>query len=180
MIRVIAGKYRRLVLDGPKNNDIRPTMDRAKEGLFNIINMNIEGSSFLELFAGSGSVSIEAISRGCDSNNTVLVDASQESIKLINTNLAKIEETPQVVKSDVLSYLNRETKKFDYIFMDPPYDMNIDEIEKIIDAIVDNSLLSENGQIIFEFNTKKGIEFNKVSLVKFKKYGISGFSFYEN
>lgn len=180
MVRVIAGKYRRLTLEGPKDDQIRPTMDRAKEGLFNIINMDIYNASFLDLFAGTGAISIEAISRGCDAKGSTIVDGSNEAIKLINRNLAKIEEEPKVVRADVFKYLEREIQQYDYIFMDPPYNMDLVDIQKIIDLIVTNNLLTENGKIIFEFETKKAIEFTGINLVKFKKYGISGFSFYEN
>ncbi len=179
MVRVVAGKYRRLNLEGPKNDDIRPTMDRAKEGLFNVINMGINQSSFLDLFSGTGAMAIEAISRDCDAKNTTLVDGSTEAIKLIKTNVAKIEEQPTIVRADVFTYLERETKQYDYIFMDPPYNMKLADIQRIMDLIVKNHLLTADGQIIFEFETKKGIEFENVNLVKFKNYGISGFSFYE-
>lgn len=177
MIRVIAGKYRRMVLEGPNDNAIRPTMDRAKEGLFNVINTNIEGADFLDLFAGSGGVAIEAISRGA--NNVTLIDKDQKSINLIRKNLKKIEEDPKVIKSDVLSFLNYDTDTYDYIFLDPPYDLELGVIEEILNTIMQKNLLNENGQVIFEYQTKKGIEFENVNLVKFKKYGISGFSFYE-
>ncbi len=177
MIRVIAGKYRRMVLEGPSDNEIRPTMDRAKEGLFNVINTNIEESSFLDLFAGSGGVAIEAISRGA--NNVTLIDKDQKSINLIRKNLMKIEEDPKVIKSDVLSFLTYDTGTYDYIFLDPPYDLDLELIEKILNIIMEKNLLNKNGQVIFEFQTKKGIEFDNIKLVKFKKYGISGFSFYE-
>ncbi len=179
MVRVVAGKYRRINLEGPKGDGIRPTMDRAKEGLFNVINMNINEASFLDLFSGTGAMAIEAISRGCNATQTTMVDASNDAIKLIKNNVAKIEEEPQVIKADVFNYLSRETKQYDYIFMDPPYNMSLNDIQKIMSSIVENKILAEDGQIIFEFETKKGIEFSGVELVKFKKYGISGFSFYE-
>lgn len=179
MVRVIAGKYRRLMLNGPKDDKIRPTMDRAKEGLFNIINMDIQDSAFLDLFSGTGAITIEAISRGCNAENSTLVDGSREAIQLIKSNLDKIEEKPNVVNADVINYLEHESKKYDYIFMDPPYDMDMVVIEKIMNLIKEHELLNEGGKIIFEFETKKGIEFEQVKLVKFKKYGISGFSFYE-
>ncbi len=177
MVRVIAGKYRRMVLEGPNDNAIRPTMDRAKEGLFNVINTNIEGADFLDLFAGSGGVAIEAISRGA--NNVTLVDKDQKSVNLIKKNLRKIDEEPNVIKSDVINFLNYETKTYDYIFLDPPYDLDLKIIEEIVDIIVKRKLLKKDGQLIFEYETKKGVEFDNINLVKFKKYGISGFSFYE-
>ncbi len=179
MVRVVAGKYRRINLEGPKDEQIRPTMDRAKEGIFNVINMNIHESRFLDLFSGTGAMAIEAISRGADADQTTMVDASNDAIKLIRTNVAKIEEEPQVVKADVFNYLARETKQYDYIFMDPPYNMSLEDIQKIMNLIVEHEILAEGGQIIFEFETKKGIEFENINLIKFKKYGISGFSIYE-
>lgn len=177
MIRVIAGDFGRINLDGPSDNKIRPTMDRSKEGLFNVINMNINDAKFLDLFAGTGSIGIEALSRGA--SEVCFVDSSNDAIKLINGNLSKVKQEAKVIKAEALDFVNRATGEFDYIFLDPPYDMKIEDIEKIIVACIENNLLAENGEIIFEYNTKKGIEIEGVELFKFKKYGISGFSFYK-
>ncbi len=176
MIRIIAGKYRRLNLEGPNDNSIRPTMDRAKEGLFNVINMGIEDASFLDLFSGTGSVAIEAISRGA--RKAQVVEKNQKAISLIKKNLAKIEEEVQISNQDVFRFVEYTSDQFDYIFLDPPYDMDLADVKKLINQIKDNDLLAENGQIILEFNTKKAIEVPGVEVVKFKKYGISGFTFY--
>ncbi len=176
MIRIIAGKYRRLNLDGPNDNSIRPTMDRSKEGLFNIINMGIEGSDFLDLFSGTGSIAIEAISRGA--NYVELVEQSPKAITLIKKNLTKIEEEIKVNNQDVFTYVKYATHKFDYIFLDPPYDMELEKIKLLIKEIKANDLLNPDGQIILEYNTKKAIDIDTVETIKFKKYGISGFTFY--
>ncbi len=177
MIRIIAGKYRRLNLEGPNDNSIRPTMDRAKEGLFNVINLDIEGATFLDLFSGTGSVAIEAISRGAASAD--IVEQNPKALSLIRKNLQKLEEEPiQIYQQDVFKYVDYCNNQYDFIFLDPPYDMEIEKISQLIKTIKENNLLTENGQIIFEFNTKKAIEIPGVEVIKFKKYGISGFTFY--
>ncbi len=177
MIRIIAGKYRRLNLEGPNDNSIRPTMDRAKEGLFNVINLDIEGATFLDLFSGTGSVAIEAISRGAKSAD--IVEQNPKALALIRKNLQKLEEEPiQIYQQDVFKYVEYCNSQYDFIFLDPPYDMEIEKISQLIKTIKENNLLTADGQIIFEFNTKKAIEIPGVEVIKFKKYGISGFTFY--
>ncbi|MGL5021024.1 MAG: 16S rRNA (guanine(966)-N(2))-methyltransferase RsmD, partial [Mycoplasmatales bacterium] len=122
-MRIIAGEYRGMILVGPKNNDIRPTMDRAKEGLFNVINQDIYMADFLDLFSGSGSIGAEAISRGAKS--VVFVEQERHAIDLINQNTRRFEDVYQIVRNDVLSYTKNCTNTFDFIFLDPPYDMEM-------------------------------------------------------
>lgn len=174
-MRIIGGKYRRLNLFTPSNYDIRPTTDRCKESLFNVIGYDIIDSEFLDLFAGTGSIGIEAISR--DAASVTFVDNSNESISLIKQNLMKINENANVVKTSCEKFLISTTNKFDIIFIDPPYEKYSEKINDIVKLIIDNDLLNEDGYIIIELDSKKQLEFDNCETFKFKKYGKSSFSF---
>ena len=123
-MRVIAGSARRLLLKAPDGMDTRPTADRVKESLFNMLNPDLYGCAFLDLFSGSGAIGIEALSRGAQ--RAVLVDASMECAGIIKQNLevTKLGENAEIINEDVyaaIERLGRRGDKFDIIFMDPPY-----------------------------------------------------------
>lgn len=174
-MRIIAGKWRGRRLAEPRTMDIRPTTDRAKEGLFNIINYYIEGSDFLDLFAGACGVGFEAKSRGA--NRVICVDNSQESKRVFNMNEEKINSQIEFVNSDVNSFLQRSSDKFDYIFLDPPYDMDGELVANVIKS--SKALLKTDGQIILEFPRYQKVEVDNMELFKEKKYGKSAFYFYK-
>ena len=144
-MRVITGIARGRRLKTPKGSDVRPTADHVKEALFNILRDDVEGRRVLDLFAGTGQLGIEALSRGA--REAVFVDASSDSLKLVKENLSLCGFEAQVVKSDAISYLSR-CKKFDLIFLDPPYDTDL--YEKTLEAIKSFDILSEGGIIIAE------------------------------
>ena len=121
-MRVITGSARGRKLSEPKNYDIRPTTDNVKESIFNIIQFDVEGRRVLDLFAGTGQLGIEALSRGAKS--AVFVDKSSEAIALVKQNLKACNLEANVVREDSLSYLERGGK-FDLIFIDPPYDTEL-------------------------------------------------------
>ena len=123
-MRVIAGKARRIPLIAPPGEDTRPTTDRIKETLFNIIQDDLYDCRFLDLFAGSGGIGIEALSRGA--SQAVFVETDRNAVRCIRTNLekTKLETQADVRTTDVivaLAALGREGKPFDIIFADPPY-----------------------------------------------------------
>lgn len=123
-MRVIAGSARRLLLETPRGMNTRPTTDKYKETLFNILQPYISGCHFLDLFAGSGAIGIEALSRGAGS--AVFVENNRAAAACIRRNLehTHLEEKAVLLNQDVLasiSRLEREKKVFDVIFMDPPY-----------------------------------------------------------
>jgi len=127
--------------------DIRPTTDMVKESIFNIIQFYVEDSRVLDLFAGTGQLGIEALSRGA--SEAVFVDASQDAIKLVRENLKStgLEANAKVVKTDSLMYL-RSGEKFDIVFLDPPYGTGL--LQKAIDLATGFDILNENGIIICE------------------------------
>ena len=120
-MRVISGKARGVTLKTPDGNQTRPTADRVKEALFSIIQFDLPGAKILDLFAGSGQLGIEALSRGADS--ALFIDASDKACALVKENLrrTKLTEQAEVIRSDYLSYLKNCRKKFNIIILDPPY-----------------------------------------------------------
>lgn len=180
-MRVIAGLFKGRKLERIETPGIRPTSDRVKEAMFSILNDNILDSIFLDLFAGSGGVGIEAYSRGAA--EVVFIDSNPDSIKILKKNLAKIGlmEDIEVYNTDykiAISKLGSRAKKFDIIFIDPPYNKSIPV--EAINKIYEKNILSRNGIIIIEHDIKELMpeKVNIYELHKRKKYGNTQLSFY--
>lgn len=166
-MRVIAGKYRGRTLQGPKHKGLRPTADRVKEALFNIIGPRIIDADFLDLFAGTGGIGIEALSRGAAS--VVFSDMNPQSIKLLRQNLNFLAPQENVslfqLRADkVIEVLAKEEKTFDLIFLDPPFDAGL--LEEIIERIKRFNLLREEGWLIAEHPNKIKLFETDTPLVK--------------
>ncbi len=177
-MRVVAGKHRSRQLISPKNRDVRPTTDMVKESIFNIIQNDVVGSKFLDLFAGSGAIGIEAISRGAE--KVVFVDSSKESIGIVKQNLQMLKEDAQVIFGDYQYALSRlKNAQFDIIFLDPPYDFK--EFEKLMALIAENNVLANCGIVVYEslFNKNDNKCTSGYNIVKSKKYGITAINIYE-
>ena len=162
-MRVIRGTAKGKKLNSLEGLETRPTLDRVKEAVFNIIQFDIKDSVVLDLFSGSGALGIEALSRGA--KEAILCDASSKAIKIINKNLeeTRLKDKAKVINTDYLVALSKiKDKKFDIIFLDPPY--KSDYVEKSIEYISKYNLLAENGIIIVETNDK-----NKIDEIKAKK-----------
>jgi len=146
-MRIISGSARGRKLKEPVGDTIRPTSDKVKESVFNIIQFDIEGRRVLDLFAGSGQFGIEALSRGAKS--VVFVDSAADSIKLVKENLktSGFSESSEVYARDALRFLDND-EKFDLIFIDPPYDSKL--AEEAVRKIVEFDKLNINGIIICE------------------------------
>jgi len=177
-MRVISGTARGRKLKEPKGFDIRRTSDMVKESIFNIIQFDIEGRRVLDLFAGTGQLGIEALSRGAKS--VVFIDYSNEAIRLIKENLqlCGLAGSATVLTRDALKYLESD-EKFDLIFIDPPYDSEL--AGKSLLKINEFDKLNANGIIICE--TKIGSEAIDASppyfLHKQYKYGSVNITRYE-
>lgn len=173
-MRVVAGKYKRSTLLTLDSLATRPTKDMVKEALFSSI--YVEDSLFLDLFSGSGSIGIEALSRGA--RDVVFNDLNKYAVKIIKSNLAKFNEDRKVYNLDYLSCLNRLDMKFDYIFLDPPY--AFDEYEKIFETVNRLNLYSDDCRIIVEVKKEKELADELFSFEKYKekKYGISKLLYY--
>ncbi len=150
-MRVIAGKYRGKRLISPSDDKVRPTTDRIKETVFNVLQFKVEGAKVLDLFSGSGALGIECLSRGAES--VVFADKSPASVELTKKNLQGVDGDYRVICADFLGTLNSLGGKFDLIFLDPPYDTNLGEIA--IEVIVKKDMLSDDGVIYFEHSKSK-------------------------
>ncbi|HBP52045.1 MAG TPA: 16S rRNA (guanine(966)-N(2))-methyltransferase RsmD [Clostridiales bacterium] len=156
-MRVVAGKYRGKNLASPKDDRVRPTTTRIKETLFNVLQGYSQDAVVLDLFAGSGALGIECISRGA--KEVVFVDNSKDSIELVRKNLQGIDGNFKVVNSDFSGVLRNAYvtgKKFDMIFVDPPYASGLGELA--LGLIFDLDLLAEGGVVVFEHGAEKTYE----------------------
>ena len=147
-MRVITGSARGAKLKTLEGLATRPTSDRVKEAIFNIIQFDIQGRRVLDLFGGSGQLAIEALSRGAD--YAVIVDQSAEAVKVIKDNLKKVrfDQQASVFQMDYLRYLSTAREKFDIIFLDPPYAEK--SLENALQKISEIDILSDGGIIICE------------------------------
>ena len=149
-MRVISGSKRRLLLDTPEGMGTRPTQDRIKETLFNMIGPDIYDSVFLDLFAGSGQMGIEALSRGA--MEAVFVEQDKNAAAIVSKNLQKcnFDQPVSLMKDDVFVALSKIKghRPFDIIFMDPPYDHLLEK--RVLEALKDMDCVSEDTLIIVE------------------------------
>lgn len=178
-MRVISGTAKGHKLQTPEGLDTRPTTDRVKESLFNIIAYDLAQCKFLDLFSGSGAIGIEALSRGAQ--KAVFVDESDICKQIIerNLNFTKLYDKAIILKKDVLSaisYLHSINESFDIIFMDPPYNKGL--IEPTLTAIVNAELLKKEGYIIIEHSSKVLIPSIKgLKIVREKDYKTTSMTF---
>lgn len=151
-MRVITGTARGRRLKEPKNYDIRPTTDMVKEAVFNIIQCDVEGRRVLDLFAGTGQMGIEALSRGA--SEVVFTDENREAVALVRENLKTCGFTARVEQTESVAYLGRG-EPFDLIFVDPPYDTGL--IDSALQKIQNVDILSDGGIIICESRREKSM-----------------------
>ncbi|HZK57827.1 MAG TPA: 16S rRNA (guanine(966)-N(2))-methyltransferase RsmD [Clostridia bacterium] len=180
-MRVISGKARGHTLKSSGGLDIRPTTDRVKESIFNIIQTRLCGSVIIDLFAGSGGLGIEALSRNAD--KAYFIDSNKNSIQTIRENLKKTNliNNSKVVRADALNGiigLSQHKVKADIIFLDPPYSKGF--IEPTLEAILSYDILQSDGIVIVEHNTKDEAPDNIHKLKKYRtnRYGDIAVSFY--
>ncbi|PCH53115.1 MAG: 16S rRNA (guanine(966)-N(2))-methyltransferase RsmD [Flavobacteriaceae bacterium] len=177
-MRIISGKHKSKRLQAPKNLPVRPTTDMAKEALFNILNNSyyFNNISVLDLFAGTGNIGYEFGSRGTE--NITAVDSHFGCIKYINETAKKLDLSIHTIKSDVFKYLKKATGKFDVIFADPPYAIELELFEKIIDLVFNKNLLNDEGTLIVEHSKQTNLSKHQYFSYS-KKYGGNMFSFFE-
>ena len=169
-MRVISGTVRGSVLSCPETDGLRPTTDRVKENIFNLIQYEILNKRVLDLFAGSGAMGIEALSRGA--KYCVFSDNSSESVSAVKANVKKtrMEDKCGIYKDDFESVISRETDKFDLVFLDPPYHKGY--VSKAIEKLISRKLLSENALIVAETDgDEEPGEFKELEIRTVRKYG---------
>ena len=175
-MRIIGGTLKGLRLNPPKNLPVRPTTDLAKEALFNILQNQItfENIKVLDLFCGTGNISLEFASR--EAASVIAVDRSIHCVNYVK-DMARQHHLDQIktYKADVFKFLEMETDQYDLIFADPPYDLNgIPEIPRII---FEKHLLLPGGLLVVEHQSLQNLS-NHPAFVEQRKYGHSSFSFF--
>lgn len=176
-MRVIAGTARSLRLKTPEGSDTRPTTDRIKETLFNMIQMSVSGCVFIDLFSGSGGIGIEALSRGA--KHAYFVENEKEAISCIQQNLVftKFTNRATLLKQDVLTALSLiSEKEADIIFMDPPYELSMEP--NVFQVLAQQKYVTEDTMIIveakidrdFSFLGQMGFEVTREKLYKTNKH----------
>ncbi len=177
-IQVIGGKFKGLKLESDKNEKLRPTKDRVKESIFDILQFQIINKNFVDAFGGTGQIGIEALSRGA--NQVTILESNQANVNLINKNIKKIKkrESISVIHTDVRDFLKNYTETIDIIFLDPPY--------KQLDLLYETAYLAEkkmasDGIIITETLSEHSVKdkLRNFSLKKKYKYGIISLNLYK-
>lgn len=184
IMRVISGVCKGRPLKAVQGMTTRPTTDKVKESLFNIIGPFFDGGNVLDLFSGSGSLGLEALSRGMEKG--VFVEKDPKALQVIKANIqaCRMEEESEVLRSDALrsiKMLGGRGVRFDLIMMDPPYKI-ANAIPSILSEIEENQLLAEDGLIICEHGKELELPEQIGPFVKYRyeKYGITAISFFRN
>lgn len=166
-MQVISGNIRGLKLESAKNPDLRPTKDRIKKSLFDILRFQIQGKTFLDLFGGTGQIGIEAFSQGA--GRIVIIEKDEKTASLIKKNVNKIknQNNIEVYCQDAVTYLENKDLKFDIIFLDPPY-KNTELLNSCLERIMNLKYLPE--VIAIENLTSKEIDINNEKFYLRKKY----------
>ena len=183
MYRIISGQWKAKRISAPKNFDVRPTTDFAKEALFSIIEnryrLDFASISVLDLFAGIGSISLEFASRDC--KDVTSVEMNPKHSAFINATANELEMGTQinVQRADVFDYLkkNRKRKSYELIVADPPFETEISKYNELISLVLNNNYLKENGVFILEHQSRTKLQ--HANLVDTRKYGNVSFSFFK-
>ena len=177
-MRIISGEHKSRRLVGGKKTRVRPTSDRVKESIFNILQEEVMGKRILDLFAGAGSLGIEALSRGAES--VTFVDASSQSINVLKKNIKSLnlESRSTILRLDGLKAINKLKRNFQMIFADPPYLKGF--VQRVIDSVAQSEVLEKNGVLILEHHKKETFSFpeEKLSVLRQKKFGDTVISFF--
>jgi len=169
-MRIIAGNFKGRRISAVKGDNTRPTTDKIKENVFNVMGQFFDGGRVLDLFAGSGNLGIEALSRGMD--HAVFIDTNLNAIKVIKENISslKLQGQTEVYRNDAfraLQVLAKKDAKFDLIFLDPPYGKI--SITELLDKIVENDLLNDDGLIMCEYGEGMNVQYDASSLKEIKR-----------
>ena len=167
-MRVVSGKYKGRKLKEFDLSSTKPTLDKVKEAIFDMIQFDVIDSVVLDLFSGTGALGIEAISRGA--KKTFLIDNNALAIKIIKENLKGVTENFEVRNQNAIEFLKSTNEKFDIVLLDPPYKTNLGL--EAIQILIEQNKLNENAIIIFEtsFDLNIELDYSNFKITK-KKYG---------
>jgi 16S rRNA (guanine966-N2)-methyltransferase len=181
-MRVVAGKYRSRPLKGPGLRRLRPTSDRLRETLFNVLGPSVEDSDFIDLYAGTGAVGIEALSRGA--NLAVFIESHASTARLIRQNLESLEigAAAELIQSDAIRGLEKLAARHlvaDFIFLDPPYDATA-EYTRVLDFLDASHLLAPSGMVIAEHSSRARLpqRLDRLECTRLLEQGDASLSFY--
>ena len=180
IMRVITGTARSKKLITPKGSDVRPTTDMVKEAVFSAVQFEIEGAAVLDLFAGSGQIGIEALSRGAKS--AVFVDKNRDAIAAVKENLktTQLAEKAKVLLTDSLAFLKSTGEQFDFVFLDPPYEQGICQqaLPLAVQAASETCVIfcetrkqEELPEEVGDFRLKKTYRYGKIKLTQYRRKG---------
>lgn len=175
-MRIITGEYKGRHFDIPRTFKARPTTDFAKENIFNVLQgyIDFEDATALDLFAGTGSISLELVSRGC--KQAVSVEADRDHANFIRQCFKKLNEDRDIlVRGDVFRFLKSCHQKFDFIFADPPY--ALEDLAKIPDLVLNGELLNEDGIFVFEHGKNHDFSAHP-RFLEHRSYGSVNFSLF--
>ena len=177
-MRIIAGTARGRKIEAPEGKNTRPTLDRVRENLFNILQMNIRGSRVLDLFAGSGALSIEALSRGAESATLVDSDRNANRIQKKNLETLGFSGQAEVMLRDwkqAAAQLTAEGRRYDLVFLDPPYRMT--DLHDVFEAL--EGLVADDGLVILEHEAKAAVTVGEAfEETDRRQWGYCGVTFY--
>ena len=175
-MRIISGKLKGRVLAHNKKLKARPTTDKAKEALFNILNFRIdfEGIKALDLFSGTGNISFELASRGVA--EITAVELRSDHVKHINKLNSDLGTDVKVIRGNVFAFVKNTSDKFDFVFADPPFDL--DNFEAVFPAIHDANIMNEGGLLIIEHGPRINLS-KEVNFTETRNYGKVNFSFFQ-
>ena len=181
-MKIIGGEFKGRRLKTLKSVKMRPTPMRVKEALFNILSNRVIGSSFLDLYAGSGQIGVEALSRGAE--EVIFIDNHPSAIRLIRTNLGFLhpEESLKIPRNNVLKAidnLSKEKKRFDIIFLDPPYESRL--VKNTLQALAKSDILKTTTLVIAEHHKSLNLdrEINSLIQIRQERYGDTVLTFYQ-
>ncbi len=177
-MRIISGKYKGRRITAPKNLPVRPTTDMSKEALFNVLNNHYHFAELkvLDLFAGTGNISYEFGSRGCE--NITSIDGDLGCINFIKKTAKEFDLNITAIKNDVFKFLEKHKATYDIIFADPPYGIEQKEFEKLIELVFEKELLDSTGMLVVEHSKRTKLD-HMMHFSFEKNYGGSVFTFYE-
>lgn len=177
-MRIISGEKRGLKLITPEGEHTRPTEDRVKENVFNILGQSFYDTEVLDIFSGTGQMGIEFLSRGAA--KLTCIENDKKTLKVLKQNLTKAKYSAKIMEKDAISALKELNTQYDFIYMDPPYDNNT-LYEEAVKIIFENRLLKSQGILTIEERTGDNHDFSEFfELIKVKKYGSTTVGFWRN